>query len=145
MSNRELVIELTTSEQWAMTQVAGVLSRANEMARVAHEEHAKSMQGLEASKEISSGAERHRAEFVASVLKAHKKADPGTPPSFTESDLGMRLTWPPKPKPEKNPKLKSCPTCPSSPPNLMKVSDKGCCGQCSDELKAQAEGRMADE
>ena len=90
-----LIIELTPSEQWSAEQVAGALKGSMDTHRAATKALEEAQQGLQV-------AETYRQSFVAAVLKSHQKQDPGTPPAFGPSKLGMRLTWPdppPAPKP----------------------------------------------
>lgn len=90
-----LVIELTPSEQWSMDQVGAILKGAMETHQAAEKAIEDAQNGLQS-------ATAYRDSFVAKVLEAHMKKDPGTPPALERSKLGMRLTWPdpaPPPKP----------------------------------------------
>ncbi len=90
-----LTIELTPSEQWAAKQVGDALSGAKGGIQEAEK-------ALESAHGMARAAEEYASGFVASVLAAHKKQDPGTIPAITQSKIGMRLTWtdpPPAPRP----------------------------------------------
>ena len=132
-----LIIELTHSEQWAAEQVGAALSGALNAAKAADEALRGAQKQVEEAKAGMQTAEAYRLSFVASVLKAHKKQDPGTPANLGPSDLGMRLTWA-DPEPPKEPTVHTPPPHPApkaTPPADASPAKKAAAGKKSKAKK----------